>query len=463
LVDHYLARIEAYGEQIGAFVTVTPDAAREAAAALPPPGPDAGPLYGVPTAIKDLNLTAGVRTTFGSLAFADFVPTVDADVVTALRAAGTVSLGKTQTAEFGVSLYSENEVAPAARNPWAPGFTAGGSSGGAAAAVAAGLVAFAQGGDGGGSIRIPAAICGLVGFKPSRGLVSGGPLGWGSFGLPTNGPIARDVADVAAALDAMAAPVVGEPYPHPGRPAHGFLHAATNPSEYLAGRTIRIGVVITPMLSDPPVDEDCLAAVRYTAGTLADLGHPVQEAPPPFHPGLTPHFETLWQVMTMAAPVPPERETQLLPITRLFRERGAAVTVPGLITAQAELQNQVRAVGRTHQDFDLLLCPVLARPQVEVGYFTAAGDPAWDFEQQKQFSPFCAPFNVIGGPSISLPVWRTRSGGLPVGIQLASVRPGDDALVLAVAARLMAATPRDDRHPALFHSAASATVKPGVE
>ena len=283
----------------------------------------------------------------------------------------------------------------------------------------------------------------------------------GGFGLPTNGPIARDVPTPPPLLDAMAAPVPGEPYPHPGAPAGGFRDVVRRADEFLAGRNIRIGVMTTPMLADTTVAEDCLAAVRYAAKALADLGHPVAEAPPPFHPGLTPHFETLWQVMTMAVPVPPDREAQLLPITRLFRDRGRAVTVPALITAMAELQNQVRKACRTHENFDLLLCPVLARPQVEVGYFTSAGDPDWDFTQQKQFSPFCAPFNVIGGPSISLPVWQTEDGGLPVGIQLASLRPGDDAVVLAVAARLMAATARDDRHPALFHAADSATVKPG--
>ncbi|HET8683220.1 MAG TPA: amidase, partial [Micromonosporaceae bacterium] len=216
LVDHYLSRIEAYQETVGAFVTVTGEAARDAArradAALRErPAAELPPLHGVPIGIKDLTLTAGVRTTFGSVAFAGYVPPVDADVVALLRAAGTISLGKTTTSEFGLTLYSETLVAPPARNPWSLGHTAGGSRGGAAAAVAAGLLPFAQGSDGGGSIRIPAAICGLVGFKPSRGVVSSGPVGFGGFGLPTNGPIGRTVADVAALLDAMAVPVPGEP------------------------------------------------------------------------------------------------------------------------------------------------------------------------------------------------------------------------------------------------------------
>jgi amidase len=225
LVAHYLDRIEAQSEALGAFVTVTAELAR-AAATRPL---SEGELAGVPTAIKDLTMTAGTRTTFGSAAFADYVPSLDSDVVVLMRDAGLISLGKTTTSEFGLSLYSETLVAAPARNPWARDCTAGGSSGGAAAAVAAGLVPVAHGNDGGGSLRIPASVCGVVGYKPSRGLVSGGPLGYGGFGMPTNGPIARTVTDAAALLDILAGPVAGEPYPAPGRPAAGFLDAARRP------------------------------------------------------------------------------------------------------------------------------------------------------------------------------------------------------------------------------------------
>jgi len=451
LVEHYLARIEAHGETVGAFVTVTTDLARaQAKAADDAPVEGRPPLRGVPTAIKDLAMTAGVRTTFGSAAFADFVPPVDTDVVALLRAAGTVSLGKTTTSELGVSLYSEGRVAPPARNPWGLAYTAGGSSGGAAAAVAAGLVPFAQGSDGGGSVRIPAALCGLVGYKPSRGVISGGPLGFGAFGLPTPGPLARTVTDAAAMLDAMAVPMPGEPYLAPPPPEGGYLAAARRP-----GPRLRVGRFTTPMLAgDQPVDPACAGAVDVAAATLAAAGHEVVEVASPLGPEVWPLFEIIWYVLALA-PVPPDRESELLPLTRLMRERGASVSVPQLMTTLAELQVQVRRGLRATAGYDLLLCPTLAAPQARVGAFTEAGDPALDFDMQRRFSPYCAVFNVTGQPSVSLPVALT--GGMPVGVLLTG-RPGADGTLLAAAAELESALGWGDRHPEIWRATPSATV-----
>lgn len=452
LVDHYLTRIETLADTVGAFVTVTAEQARAAArAADATPSQRRGPLHGVPTAIKDLTLTAGVRTTFGSAAFIDFVPTVDADVVRLLKDAGMISLGKTTTSELGCSCYSEGRVAPPARNPWHTAYTAGGSSGGAAAAVAAGLVPVAQGSDGGGSLRIPASICGLIGYKPSRGLVSGGPLGFGAFGLPTNGPIGRTVADVAAVLDAMSVPVPGEPYPAPPRPAGGFLEAARRATP---GR-LRIGRFTTPMLADEPVHPACLAAVETATAVLVEAGHEVVEVAPPVTPEVWPLFETIWYVLALS-PVPPERESELLPLTRLMRQRGMAVGVPTLLATLSELQSLVRQAMRRMADLDLLLCPTLAAPQAPVGWFTAVGDPSEDFDRQRRFSPYCAVFNLTGQPSVSLPV-ATTADGLPVGVLL-SGRPGEDARLLAAAAEMERAMGGWDRHPAIWKVASSATV-----
>ncbi|MBO0847488.1 MAG: amidase, partial [Nocardioides sp.] len=202
LASYYLDR----ADDVGAFVTRTPELALERADSLLPVPEGAAPLYGVPTAIKDLNLTAGIRTTFGSAAFADFVPTKSDAVAEAIEAAGMVSLGKTNTPEFGSPCYTEPDVAPPAVTPWDHARMAGGSSGGAGAAVAAGLVPVAQGSDGGGSIRIPASCCGLVGLKPTRGRISGYPMYGEITGLATAGTLARTVRDAAALLDVMAGP-----------------------------------------------------------------------------------------------------------------------------------------------------------------------------------------------------------------------------------------------------------------
>ncbi|MET8044639.1 amidase [Micromonospora sp. NPDC005215] len=452
LVEHHLRRVAALGDIVGAFVTVTEDLARQAArAADAAPTEARGPLHGVPTAIKDLTLTAGVRTTFGSAAFIDFVPPVDADVVRFIKAAGLVSLGKTTTSELGCSLYSEGRVAPPARNPWQLAYTAGGSSGGAAAAVAAGLVPVAQGSDGGGSLRIPASLCGLVGYKPSRGLVSGGPLGSGAFGLPTSGPLGRTVTDVAALLDVMAVPVPGEPYLSPTAPPGGYLavarHAAPGP--------LRIGRFTTPMLADEPVHPDCVAAVDRAAALLTAAGHEVVEVAPPLGPAAWPLFEILWYVLALA-PVPPQREAELLPLTRLLRARGAEISAGALAATLGELQAQVRAGARRTAGYDLLLCPTLAAPQAPVGWFTADGDPAADFDRQRRFSPYCAIFNVTGDPSVSLPVGATTDG-LPVGVLLTG-RYGDDARLIATAAQLENSSGGWDRHPAIWRAVDSANV-----
>src|SRR5690625_1365709 len=216
-----LDRAAELNDRVGAFITITPELALEQARAVQRAVAEADdhaqlpPLLGVPLPIKDLNQVAGVPMTAGSAALRDFVPEEDDGVVTLLRRAGTTMIGKTNTPEFGLPPYTEPDVAPPARNPWDLSRTAGGSSGGAAAAVAAGITPIAHGSDGGGSIRIPAAACGLVGLKPARGRVSPGPLGTDGAALATNGVITRTVADTAAALDILAHHWTGDTYTAP--------------------------------------------------------------------------------------------------------------------------------------------------------------------------------------------------------------------------------------------------------
>src|SRR5215472_5633097 len=251
ITDHYLARIDRLNADTGAFYTVTADlakaqavAAEQAAAEHRRSGADAAglpPLTGVPIPIKDLNLVAGVRATFGSALLADNVAADDDYVVTELRKAGIVITGKTATPEFGLPCYTETKIGPPARTPWDLSRSAGGSSGGAGAAVAAGLAPAAQGSDGGGSIRIPASVCGLFGIKPSRGRISHGPLVPDLAGLSTDGPIARTVADAALLLDAMTGNHPGDMYTLPPLPpGESFLGYTTRePGKLRIGRSLQ--------------------------------------------------------------------------------------------------------------------------------------------------------------------------------------------------------------------------------
>ncbi len=446
LVEHHLARVHRRNAELGAFVTVTDEAAREQAkqaeqrvgaedpATLPP-------LFGVPTAIKDLNLTAGVRTTLGSALYAEFVPPVDDHVVELLRAAGTISLGKTTTPEFGLACYTESAVAPPARTPWDPAGSAGGSSGGAGAAVAAGMVPFAQGSDGGGSIRVPASLCGLVGIKVARGRISNGPVVGDLTGLAWNGPLARSVRDAAALLDAMAVPMPGDPHWAP--PLSGgetFLsYAGRDP-----GR-LRIGRWAAPVLADVEVHPDCLAAYEEASSALAELGHELTDLDPPFRPDVVGVFETVWAVASRTAPVDPAREDELQPLTRWLRQRGAAVSGADYATAIARLQMLSRQwIART-AGFDAVLSPTLASPSAPVGWFTDGGDPAEDFARQERFTPFTAVYNVTGQPAVSLPL-HWSAAGLPIGVMLAG-RPAQEALLVSLSAQLEDARPWADRRP----------------
>jgi amidase len=445
LVDHYAARVEASDEAVGAFVTTTLDAARESARAADAAvarGDDLPPLHGVPIGIKDLNLTSGVRTTLGSLAFEANVPQVSDFVVQRLAAAGTISLGKTNTPEFGLPCYTETEVAPPARTPWDLTRSAGGSSGGAAAAVAAGLLPFAQGSDGGGSIRIPASACGLFGLKPARGRVSGGPVTPDINGLGVNGPLARTVRDAAALLDAMAGPMPGDPHWAPP-PAVSFLSACDEePGRLRIGRYCDNGMLALGL------DPECAAAYESASALLEELGHVVEDVPPPFDPSLVPYFTTLWGVSAAGVPVGPGREDVLRPLTRWLRELGQATPAPRFTGALAVLQlASRRAVGATAA-YDAVLTPTLARLPAPVGWFAETGDPAAEFDRMVAFTPFTATYNSTGQPAVSLPLHWTPEG-LPVGVQLVG-RPADELTLLRLSAQLEAARPWRDRHPELW-------------
>jgi amidase len=448
LTAHYLTRIAALDPQIGTFVTVTTDLA--GSAETTPSDGQLGVLAGVPTAIKDLAPMAGVRTTMGSRAYADWVPNVDTHAVTAVRAAGMPILGNTTTSEFGCALYCEPEIGPPARNPWRLTDTAGGSSGGAAAAVAAGLLPVAHGGDGGGSLRIPAALCGVVGYKSSRGVVPGGPGNFGGFGLPVNGGIGRTVADVAAFTAVLAKPQPGEPYLSPLRGPEDLLTGELTAEPPEKPASLRIGRYTRPLLTEADVEPACVAAVDTLAGVLSDLGHEVVEIEPPFEPDIMPLFETVWAVL---AGLPPPRggsEELFTPLVRWLRERARSASAMDLVSAQMGLAARVATATARLGRVDLTLCPTLAGTGAAVGAFTGMGGPAEDFAAQARFSPYCAAYNLLGAPAISLPVGSTPAG-LPVGAMLAAA-PGADRALLGVAAAVERERPWSHHHPEIWRA-----------
>ncbi|WNV76904.1 amidase [Geodermatophilus sp. DSM 44513] len=445
LVEHALARIEARDAGLGAFLTLTPeralDRARRAEARVRDGG-ELPPLLGVPTAIKDLNNTAGVRTTFGCTVFADNVPTVTDAVVTRLADAGTISLGKTNTPEFGFPCYTDNDLAGPARCPWDPTRSAGGSSGGAAVAVAAGMLPFAQGSDGGGSIRIPASVNGLVGIKPSRGRVSNAPLGGDVTGLGTNGPLARTVRDAAAMMDAMAGPVTGDAqWAPPLPPGETFLGAA----DRLPGR-LRIGRYTESPMPDAGLEPAVQAAFDDAAGLLADLGHDVEDVPPGLlDADVLPAFERVWSLSGTLLPVPQARLGELRPLTRELRSRGLALSAQAAMEALTALRLFARRFLTATAGFDVLLAPVTTMTPRPLGWFDADGDGAADFARQEEYAAFTAVFNVTGQPAVSVPLSWTP-GGLPVGTMLVG-RPADEVTLVALAAQLEEARPWAHRHP----------------
>ncbi|GAB3313583.1 amidase [Geodermatophilus aquaeductus] len=450
LVEAALARVEALDAGLGAFITVTPERALAAAAeaeARALRGGDLPPLLGVPTAIKDLNNTAGVRTTFGSAVYADFVPGFDDAVVTKLAAAGTVSVGKTNTPEFGFPCYTDNDVAGPARCPWDPTRLAGGSSGGAAVAVAAGMLPFAQGSDGGGSIRIPASVNGLFGIKPTRGRVSNAPLGSDVTGLGTHGPLARTVRDAAAMLDAMAGPVPGDTtWAPPLPPGETFLGCADRP----VGR-LRIGRALEFPMPGVALEAEVAAALDDAARLLESLGHEVVDVPGDLlPPDLLGVFEQVWALSGATLVVPPGRGGELRPLTRELRARGLALSAQAAMEALNSLRVFSRRYVQATDVFDVVLTPVTTMTPRPLGWFDADGDGAADFARQVRYAAFPALYNVTGQPAVSVPLHWTDDG-LPVGTMLVG-RPADEATLIALSAQLEEARPWAHRHPPVWHA-----------
>lgn len=444
LVRHHLDRIADLDSRLGAFVHVCADAAVASARAADRTvraGGTLPPLHGVPLAIKDLTATAGVPTSFGSAAYEGHVPEVDDDVVGFLAAAGTISLGKTSAPEFGLSCYTETRNGPPARTPHDLSRMAGGSSGGAAAAVAAGLVPFAQGTDGAGSLRIPAAMCGLVGLKTSRGLISRGPVGSDPLGMSVHGPLARTTADAAALLEVMQVPVLSEPF-QAGRTTG--LVAATRREP---GR-LRIARSLDTPIDGVVIDPEVRAAFDDTAALLSALGHEVVDLVLPDPPGMVPAFVTVWTALAHGMPIPPGGTALLMPLTRYLLDLGTSVSGPELARALGTVLAGGRILARAMSRFDAVLFPTVARLPPPVGYFSDTADPATDFARQLTFTPWTAQINVTGQPAINVPLQWTPTG-LPIGMQFVGPA-GSEPVLLALAGQLERARPWSDRTPEMW-------------
>ena len=425
LVDLYLARIDRLNGTLNAFVTIC----RE------PEEPSDGPFRGVPLPIKDLQETAGIRTTFSSRAYADYVPDFDVAVVRRLKEAGFVVLGKTNTPELGITAVTESQLNGVCRNPWDTARTPGGSSGGAAAAVAAGLAPAAHGTDGGGSIRIPASCCGVFGLKPARGRVSLAPYG-GHEGFSTSGPLVRTVQDAAALLDVMAGYETGDPWwaPPPERPFVQEVGAEP-------GR-LRIALTTTPPI-EADVAPACVAAAEDAAALLTELGHSVEETTPPWADGrLIDLFMTVWRVI----PGMREKPRELFePMNRALIDAGDELNAVDYVNATQALRGWARRIVAFCADYDLVLTPTLAQPPPPVGALMDPDDPWGNFDKAWKFTPFTQVANVTGLPAVSVPLFWTDAG-LPIGSQLIGRAAGEAAL-LRVAAQLEAARPWRERRP----------------
>lgn len=446
LTELALARYERFEPELNAFTMVDAERALAAADAVRPDDPR--PFAGVPTAIKDLGaMLEGYPFTCASDLFGDFVAPLDSSVVTRIKQAGFVIVGKTNLPECGILCVSESRRFGAVRNPWDTSRTPGGSSGGAAAAVAAGMLPLAHGSDGAGSLRIPAACCGLVGLKASRNRISHAPL-LGDSPLVTDGFVTRTVADAAATLDVLAGYEPGDANWAPP-PADTFLEAAGRDP----GR-LRIAWSTHPWADVPVIDEHC-AMVEQTAELLEGLGHEVEQFDPPFDPTLLETFTDLWTVgiasLVGAGSQIAGRAVAgdtVEPLTLEFWERAQGISALDLMHTDNTLKAFARRMVSELAPYDALITPVLNLRPVEIGWIDSA-DGMEAFDRSVRFTAFTATTNLAGLPAISLPLGELSADGMPGSVQLVG-RPAGEQGLLSLAAQLERTRPFAHLHPPAF-------------
>ncbi|MCY1014999.1 amidase [Pyxidicoccus sp. MSG2] len=453
LLQAALAAIARVNPRLNAVIDVREAEARN----LLKQGLPEGPFRGVPFLIKDLVLhAAGVPTDLGSRLGKGVVFPHDSALAARIQRAGLVTVGRTNTPEFGNNATTEPVLHGPTRNPWNLERSPGGSSGGSAAAVAAGIVPVAHGNDGGGSLRIPASLCGLFGLKPTRGRISIGPdVAEALNGMGVEHVVSRTVRDSAAMMDATCAPEPGDPYyaPPPERP---FLDEVKHKP-----RRLRIALSRTAV-SGVPVSPDCVAAVEDAARLCMDLGHEVVEAGPTYDARLlNSAMTTVWAAalanwvyglgaMMGRTPGPENLETTTWEVARY----GAALKVADLQMALATFNAVSRSVGAFFVEHDLLLTPTVAVPPFKLGVMNAMEPRAPEDWYAHVFSlcPFSALFNVTGQPAMSVPLYWNAEG-LPIGVQFAG-RFADEATLFRLAGQLEEARPWAARRPPVHVTAA---------
>ena len=456
VVEAAIERTAKLNPRLNAVINDTFEKARERARS--PELPD-GPFRGVPFVLKDLGgYSAGDPFHAGMKFLRDsgWTESKDSYLIAKYRRAGFVFLGKTNTPELGLLPTTEPEAYGPTRNPWNPDHSPGGSSGGSASAVASGMVPAGHASDGGGSIRIPASACGLVGLKCTRGRFSMGPhAGEALGGISIEGAVTRSVRDTAAILDCSHGMMPGDPYtaPPPARPFSDEVGADPG--------TLRVGTFAALPGGGTPHAE-CVAAVRDAAELLASLGHAVEES----HPaaldaaaGATDDFMLIWAARTAASLElwgnrvgKPIGEGDVEPLTWALAEMAKPVPGPRLAAAVAAANGFTRELASWWQDgFDLLVTPTLGEPPPRIGEFDPKpDDPLWGMRRCQGYVAYTAQFNRSGQPAISLPLHWT-AGGLPVGVQIVAAYGRED-LLLRVAAQLERAQPWADRRPAVHAS-----------
>jgi len=446
LVGEAIGRIEKLNPELNAVIHELFDRARhEAAGELPD-----GPFRGVPFLLKDLGAElAGTPFNEGTDFSGDYVSTVTQELTQRYLDAGFVVCGKTNTPELGILPTAEPRRFGPSRNPWNTEHSTGGSSGGSAAAVASGMVPAAHANDGGGSIRIPASCCGLVGLKPTRGRNSLAPQ-YGDMmgGLVAEHVVTRSVRDSAAILDATAGPVPGDPYWAPPRRGPSFAAvAATSPAP------LRIAV-LTASPTGSEVHADCVTAVEATAKLCESLGHRVEPAALAVDgDAFVAHFINQWACSNawaigdwearMGRPV---AEADVEPLSWALIELGRSLNGGQYLASVQELQKITRQIARYFEGIDVLLTPTLGEPPAPLGTFDSPpGEPLTGLFRAAAYVPFTPPFNVTGQPGISLPL-HWNGAGLPIGVQFVG-RFGDEETLLSLAGQLEQAAPWAQRRP----------------